>query len=79
MLFTFISCEISRFWSQGILKGVLISCEDEEKSVAEKSILKFFIKSKAFFLPHSYFILLFYVKDIEDTCVIWGSPKKQNQ
>lgn len=31
MLFTFISCEISSFWSQGILKGVLMSCEYDEK------------------------------------------------
>lgn len=41
MLLIFISCLISSFWSQEILKGVLISCEYEEKSMSKKSILGF--------------------------------------
>ena len=51
------SCEISSFWSQGIVKGVLMSCDYDEKSVAEKSVLKF-LKDKtfSFFLtPISFF------------------------
>lgn len=50
------SCEISSFWSQGTVKGVLMSCDCDEKSVAEKSVLKF-LKGKtfSFFLPISFF------------------------